>query len=119
MAEGPIERGVAVVAALAPAEPSVADVVDALESVVDGPDEIRAVLARAEAEGVIAREPSRIRLGRPTAPTERRGRVVRREGEYRCRRCGRGVTTGHFLRVGSAEVGPYGSTCIRRLTGRD
>lgn len=119
MTDASTDRGLAVVAALASGEPSVADVVDALEAVVDGPDAIREVLERAEAEGLIERDAATIRRGRELAPREHRGRIVRRDGEFSCRRCGRRVTTGHFLRVGETEVGPYGSTCVGKLTGRE
>lgn len=119
MSEGSIERGVAVVAALAHGEPTIADLVDALEAVVDGPDEIRTVLDRAESAGLIVREASRVRVGPEPTNVDRRGRIIKRSGEFSCRRCGRHVTTGQFLRVGETEVGPYGSTCIRRITGRD
>lgn len=119
MDDDSLERGLAVVEVLAPSEPSVADVVDALEAIVDGPDAIRTVLATAEARGLIDRDGQRISLGRQRAPTSRRGRVIRRDGEFSCRRCGRSIGTGHFLRTGSSEIGPYGSTCIDRLMGRD
>lgn len=120
MDESSIDRGIEVVAALAPAEPSVADVVDVLEAVVDGPDAIRTVLDRAVSEGMIERDGAQIQLGRHVAPTDQRARVIRRDGEHECRRCGRTVNTGHFVRVGeSEEIGPYGSTCVRRITGRE
>lgn len=119
MDTGAIDRGLEVVAALAPMEPTVADLVDALEMVCPGPDEIRAVLELAEDDGLIEREASTIRRGRSLAPSARRGQIIRRDGEFSCRRCGRRVTTGHFIKVGTTEVGPYGSTCIGRLTGRE
>ncbi len=115
----PLDRGVAIVAALAHAEPSIADVVDALESVFDSPDQIRTVLDKAEADGLIEREGSQLRRGRAATPTDRRGRIIKRDGEFSCRRCGRRVTTGQFVRIGDSELGPYGSTCIRRITGRE
>ncbi|MFP4590619.1 MAG: DUF5830 family protein [Halobacteriales archaeon] len=113
-----LERGLAVVRALAPAEPSVADLVDALEAALERPDAIREVLKRAEAEGLIERDERRVRhSGRP-ATRRRRGGIVAKAGEFSCRRCGRALSTGYFLRVERAEVGPYGSTCIRKVTGR-
>lgn len=119
MDETAIDRGVAVVAALAPAEPSIADVVDVLEAVVDSPDEIRTVLQRAEAAGHIERSAGTVVQAQSLQSPDRRAGIVRREGDYSCRRCGRGVSTGHFLRVNESEIGPYGSTCIRRITGRE
>lgn len=119
MSEAPIDRGIEVVVALAHAEPTIADLVDALEGVVDGPDQIRTVLRRAEDEGLIEREQSSIRPGREPVDSDRRGRIIKRDGEFSCRRCSRSVTTGQFVRIGETEIGPYGSTCIRRITGRD
>lgn len=119
MSEDAIDRGVAVVAAMARFEPSVADVVDALEAVVDAPGEVRRVLARAEREGVIERDAARITRPRDLTPPAEEAEIVTKEGEFSCRRCGRPVTEGHFLATDAAEVGPYGSTCVRRVTGRE
>ena len=113
-----LQRGLEVVAAIAPMEPSVADLVDALEGVLDGPDDIRRVLEQAEQRGMIEREEARVTTGSQAATGFRTGRVIKRLGEFSCRRCSRQVTTGHFLRVGETEIGPYGSTCIDRITDR-
>jgi hypothetical protein len=44
--------------------------------------------------------------------------VVEREGDFTCERCGASLSTGHFIVFGSGEVGPFGSECIRKVTGR-
>ena len=44
--------------------------------------------------------------------------VVTREGEFTCRRCGAAISTGHFLRLDAGEHGPFGSSCIGKVTGR-
>ncbi|MFB6310755.1 MAG: DUF5830 family protein, partial [Salinirussus sp.] len=45
--------------------------------------------------------------------------VVRMEGEFTCQRCGASLSTGHFIVFDTGELGPFGSQCIRRVTGRD
>lgn len=119
MDEETIETGVAVVAALARYDPSVADVVDTLEGELGDTDLIHTVLRRAEAEGVIEREGSTITRGAPPAGTPQPAVIATVDGEFSCRRCGRAITTGYVLRLEATEVGPYGSTCIRKVTGRD
>jgi hypothetical protein len=41
--------------------------------------------------------------------------VVRRDGEYTCSKCGRGLSTGHFLKFDDAEDGPYGPECVKKV----
>lgn len=117
--DGDLERGLAVVEALAPHDPSVADIVDMLESVVAGPDAVREVLTEAEARDLIERDQARIRPGPAHAGADRRDGIVTKHGEFTCRRCSRGVSTGYFIRLEAQEIGPYGSTCIRKVTGRE
>lgn len=120
MDDADLERALAVLEALAPQGPSVADVVDALEVVLDDPADIRTALDRAEAEGLLEREAAHVRAPADRGVrSDRRGAIVTKDGEFACLRCGRSLSRGYFLRVDAAEVGPYGSTCIRKVTGRD
>lgn len=118
MDEATLEDALAVLEAIAPQEPSVADAVDALEAVVEESGHIRTVLDRAVAKGIIERGDRRIRPAGDAPRRGRRGAIVTKEGDFACRRCGRSLSTGYFLRVDGAEVGPYGSTCVRKVTGR-
>jgi hypothetical protein len=45
--------------------------------------------------------------------------VVTKEGEFTCRRCGAGLSTGYFMKLDAGEHGPFGSSCIRKVTGRE
>jgi hypothetical protein len=45
--------------------------------------------------------------------------VVRREGEFTCKRCGASLSVGHFMKLEAGELGPFGSSCIRKVTGRE
>lgn len=118
MDEDALEEALAVLEAIAPHEPSVADAVDALEAVVDEPAAIRTALEHAEEEGIIERKNRRLQAPRGAVNRDRRGAIVTKDGEFSCRRCGRSLSTGFFLRINGAEVGPYGSTCIEKVTGR-
>jgi len=45
--------------------------------------------------------------------------VVVKEGEFSCQRCGAGISEGHFVQFDADEMGPFGSTCIRKVLGRE
>ncbi|PSP67095.1 MarR family transcriptional regulator [Halobacteriales archaeon QH_6_68_27] len=99
-------------------ELSLAAAVDRIETVTEEPALTREILETAERRGVIERE------GDTVVPTTRNyvsfeSDVVSKEGEFTCRRCGAGLSTGHFVRFESGEHGPFGSSCIRKVTGRE
>jgi hypothetical protein len=114
----PIDIGVELLAHLEHEELSVADAVDRIELVTTDPSLTREILDTAEARGVIEREDGLVRPQRGTYVRFERD-VVRREGEFTCRRCGAGLSTGHFVRLDAGELGPFGSSCIRKVTGRE
>ena len=45
--------------------------------------------------------------------------VTTKEGKFTCQRCGAGISTGYFIEFDAAEHGPFGSSCIRKVTGRE
>jgi hypothetical protein len=45
--------------------------------------------------------------------------VVVRDGEFSCQRCGAAISTAHFVQFDDGELGPFGSTCIRKVLGRE
>lgn len=94
------------------------DVFDRIEAITVDPDEQRAILDRAEREGVIERDGSTVKPARGTYLRFERD-VVSKDGEFSCRRCGASLSTGYFMRFESGDHGPFGSTCIRKVTGRD
>lgn len=114
----PVRMGVELLARVDDRELSLADAVDRIEAVTNDPRLTREILDRAEERGIIAREDGRVRLAE-TAPLRFDREVTRREGEFTCRRCGTGIGTGWFLDLEAGELGPYGSTCIRIVTGRE
>lgn len=117
-ADDPVELGVQLLERLEHAELPLAAVVDRLETISTEPAVTRAILDEAEKRGVIEREDATVR------PQSGRflgfeSEVVSREGEFTCRRCGASLSTGYFMRLEAGEHGPFGSSCIRKVTGRE
>jgi hypothetical protein len=115
--EGRVDLGVDLLGHL-DGEPSLSAVVDRLETVTTDPSLTRAILDAAEKRGVIDRDGARLRTRSGGGGGRGGPRVVRREGEFTCRRCGAGLSTGHFLRFETGELGPFGSSCVEKVTGR-
>ena len=114
----PVELGVELLSKLEHPELSVADAVDRIETITTDPHLTRTILDRAEKRGIIERDGGILRTsGGGFVRFE--SEVVTKEGEFSCRRCGTGISTGHFIKLDSGEVGPFGSSCIRKVTGRD
>jgi hypothetical protein len=117
----PVEVGVALLSRLEHAELSMAAALDRIEAVTTAPERQRAILEAAEARGLIEREDGQVR------PTGTGGRgyvrfeseVVVRHGEFTCKRCGATIGEGHFVQVDPGEVGPFGSSCVRKVLGRE
>ena len=114
----PVELGVELLERLEGAEWSVAAAVDRLETITSDPRITREILDEAERRGAIERDGAVLRP-RSGSFVRFRSEVVTREGEFTCRRCGAGLSTGHFIRLEAGELGPFGSSCIRKVTGRD
>lgn len=114
----PVEIGVELLARLEHDELSLPNVVDRIETITTDPTLTREILETAERRGLIARDGHVVRpVGRSTLQFE--SAVVSREGDFTCRRCGAGIGTGYFIRLDVGEHGPFGSSCIEKVTGRD
>jgi hypothetical protein len=113
-----IALGVELLASLEHEELSVKEALDRIETITTDPTLQRQILETAEQAGAIERDDAVVR------PTSRsfvslEGDVSSKEGEFSCRRCGAGLSTGYFIEFDAGEHGPFGSTCIRKLTGRE
>jgi hypothetical protein len=97
---------------------SLPDVVDRIETVTTDPTLVRRVLDEAELRGIVDREDGRIRVRRG-GYVSFESQVVAREGDFDCRRCGASISTGHFVQFETDELGPFGSSCVRRILGRE
>ena len=115
----PVELGVELLAHLEHAELSVADAIDRIETVTTNPQVQREILDTAAMRGVIDREDGLVRPRSRGTYVNFDADVVIREGSFTCRRCGADIGTGHFVQFDGGELGAFGSTCIRKVLGRD
>ncbi len=118
VADDRIELGIELLANLEHEELSLAATMDRLESISEDPAVTREILDTAELRGVIERDDGLIRPKRGTFVRFQR-QVVSREGEFTCTRCGQRLSTGYFIRFEAGEHGPFGSECIKKVTGRE
>ena len=93
-------------------------VIDRIETITTSPQLTREILDTAETRGIISRDGARIQTRRGGTFVRFESQVIVREGEFECRRCGAGVSSGHFITFDAGELGPFGSSCIRKVTGR-
>ncbi|MCU4924664.1 DUF5830 family protein [Halobacteria archaeon AArc-dxtr1] len=113
-----VERGLALLERLEHESLPLADAVDRLEAVTADPHVVRTTLDEAELRGIIEREDGIVRP--KSRQYVRFGEdVVTKEGEFTCQRCGSSLSTGHFIDLDAGEIGPFGSSCIRKVTGRE
>lgn len=113
-----VARGLALVRTWDDEELALATVVDRLEGLSSDPAVIRRIIDVAEQEGLLERAESQVQLiGQPMRSPEQL--VVSRTGSFTCRRCGTDISEGYFLRFDTGDCGPFGSTCVRRVLGRE
>ncbi len=94
------------------------EVIDRIETVTTDPIVTRTILDEAELRGIIEREDGIIRpQSRQYVSFDRD--VFTKTGEFTCRRCGSPLSTGYFIDLEGGELGPFGSSCIRKVTGRE
>lgn len=116
--EETVELGVQLLERLEHPELSVAAALDRVEAVTGEPTIQREILEEAERRGVVEREGGVLRP-QSAAYVSFDADVVEKEGDFDCERCGTGLSTGYFVRLDGGEVGPFGSSCIRKVTGRE
>lgn len=117
--EEKLSLGLELLAALETEELPLSAVVDRLETVTTDPRLTREILDTAERRGLIERDGGRIRTRRGGTFVRFESQVVAREGDFVCRRCGAGLSTGHFVVFEAGELGPFGPSCVRTVLGRD
>ena len=114
-----VELALDLLAALERDEVALSAAVDRIETVTTDPTLVRTILDEAELRGIVERDVDRLRLRRTGDFVRFERQVVEREGDFDCRRCGASLSTGHFVEFESGELGPFGSSCVRKLLGRD
>jgi hypothetical protein len=116
--EDPVELGVQLLERLEHEELALPAVIDRIETVTTEPATTRAILEAAERRGVIDRDGDTVRPNRSSFLSFE-AEVTTKEGEFTCRRCGASLSTGYFMKLEAGEHGPFGSSCIRKVTGRE
>lgn len=117
-ADDPVELGVQLLARLEHAELSLPEVLDRIETITTHPETTRAILETAEARGHITRDGETVKPARGRFLSFE-SEVITKKGEFTCRRCGASISTGYFMRLEAGEHGPFGSSCIRTVMGRE
>ncbi|WP_370529255.1 DUF5830 family protein [Halarchaeum sp. CBA1220] len=114
----PVELGVALVERIEDDELSMAELMDRVETVSTHPRIVSEIIDAAEERGLVERDGATVR---PQGGGYVRfgADVITKEGEFSCRRCGTGLSEGYFIDLDAGEVGPFGSSCIRKVTGRE
>lgn len=112
-----VRQGIELLGHLEHQKLSLAAVFDRIELVTDDPRVQRAIIEGAIREDVIERDGDIIRP-RSHSFLRFEADVRSKEGEFNCNRCGASLGTGYFIQLGEGELGPFGSTCIRKITGR-
>ena len=114
-----VELGVELLEHLEDDELPLADAMDRIEAITTEPALTRDILDEADDRGIIERDGATVRTRRGGSFVRFESQVVVREGEFSCRRCGTGISTGHFVQLDAGELGPFGSSCVRKVLGRE
>jgi hypothetical protein len=114
-----VELALDLLAHLESDELPLSEVVDRIETVTTDPTLTREILDAAEMRGIIDRDGARVRTRRGGTFVRFESQVHVREGDFDCRRCGASLSAGHFVRFDAGELGPFGSSCVRKVLGRE
>ena len=114
-----VELALTLLAHLEHGELSVKAVMDRIEMITTAPETQRRILDRAVERGIVTREDGRIEPVSTGTYVNFQQDVIVKTGEFSCRRCGASLSNGHFVNFDDGELGPFGSTCIRKVLGRE
>jgi len=114
-----IELGLELLAHLEHGELSVKEAMDRIEIVTTSPQLQRDILGGCAPRRRRARGFGAVRPVADGTYVSFESDVVVKEGEFSCQRCGAGISEGHFVQFDADEMGPFGSTCIRKVLGRE
>ncbi len=114
-----VELGVNLLGCIEDEELSLSDAVDRIETVTTDPLLTREILDTAVMHDVIEREDGQLRIQHDATAIQFDAGILKRDGNYECRRCGSDLSTGHFLQLPAGELGPFGPSCVRIVLGQE
>ncbi len=89
------------------------ELIDILELVTLDLEVKKEVIREAQEKGILRKEGKNIILYN-FEEQKFKPNIIRRELEDRCRRCGRTITKCYYIEFLDSELGPYGSSCIKK-----
>ena len=114
-----LRAGLALLDRFEDAELSLAETLDRLEAITSDPRLHRQILDEAVERELITIDRSKGNVQPLTKSFLRfQSDVITKEGSFTCRRCGHTLSKGYFVQVDGLQIGPFGSSCIRKITGR-
>jgi len=118
MGDRQVEEALMLLGMVGESEISVKDAVEVIQHITRVPERVREVLQIAEERGMIRREGGKLIIavtGRELFRAGEYPRIEKREGEDACARCARRITSCYYIVLPERELGPFGSTCIKRM----
>ena len=109
-----VEKGLLLLRMVNSTELTLREIREILEGVTRVPGIIRTILHEGERRGLLRRQGNRVYIQDP-GDLEFKPAVRKYSCVSRCIRCGRRITTCHYLVIDDDEFGPYGCECVRRL----
>lgn len=74
------------------------------------------ILSSAIDEGIVERRDATYHLTPEASSLEfEKPRIIKQEDKSRCKLCGKSLNTSYYIEFKSDTIGPYGSTCVRKI----
>lgn len=112
-----IESGLELIAALGAIELKPVEIGDLLYNLITKDYRIiDKILEVAQQEGLLKRTEKTYSITPGTSSLKfEKPKIVKRDERTNCRLCGKRISTGHYVVLQSHTIGPYGSSCIRKI----
>ena len=112
-----IEKGLEIIAALDVDELPPIELRDILyHTVSKNYDTVDEILKLASNKGLVERRDETYFLTPEASSLEfEKPRIIKQEDKGKCKHCGRSLNTSYYIVFRSDTIGPYGSTCVRKI----
>ena len=112
-----IDAGLELIAALGAIELKPVEIGDLLYNLITRDFKIiDEILKIAQEEGLLKRTEKTYSITPGTSSLKfEKPKIVKRDERTNCRLCGKRISTGYYVILQSHTIGPYGSSCIRKI----